>query len=70
MEIDFTPPFVRMCMIPTLEQALAVKLPPADQFDTPEVNTLLSQLCEKHEVHIFVIECLTITRKVKKTSCI
>ncbi|XP_026322248.1 lysine--tRNA ligase isoform X2 [Hyposmocoma kahamanoa] len=50
VEIDFTPPFARMPMIPTLEKALGVKLPPADQFTTPEVNALLCQLCEKHEV--------------------
>lgn len=50
LEIDFTPPFARMPMIPTLEKALGVKLPPADQFSTLEVNALLSQLCEKHEV--------------------
>lgn len=42
-----------MAMITSLEKALGVKLPPADQFGTPEVNALLTQLCEKHEVHIF-----------------
>lgn len=39
-----------MHMIPTLEKALGVKLPPADQFNTPEVNTLLRELCDNHEV--------------------
>lgn len=58
MEIDFTPPFARMPMIPTLEKALDVKLPPADQFTTPEVNALLCQLCEKHEVKIEFLNIL------------
>lgn len=50
VEVDFTPPFAKVPMIATLEKILNVKLPPANKFDTPEVNTLLSQLCEKHEV--------------------
>lgn len=50
VEIDFTPPFARVPMIATLEKVLNVKLPPADKLDTTEANTLLSQLCEKHEV--------------------
>ncbi|XP_013182950.1 lysine--tRNA ligase isoform X1 [Amyelois transitella] len=50
VEIDFTPPFARVPMIATLEKVLSVKLPSADKFDSPEVNTLLSQLCEKHEI--------------------
>lgn len=37
-------------MIATLEKVLNVKLPPPDQFDSPETNAILSQLCEKHEV--------------------
>lgn len=39
-------------MIASLEKALNVKLPPADQLDSQEANQLLSQLCEKHEVSI------------------
>ncbi|KAM3964873.1 lysyl-tRNA synthetase [Aphomia sociella] len=50
VEVDFTPPFKRMPMITTLEKVLNVTLPSADKFDTPEVNTFFSQLCEKHEV--------------------
>ncbi|XP_047042314.1 lysine--tRNA ligase isoform X2 [Helicoverpa zea] len=50
VEIDFTPPFARVPMIASLEKALNVKLPPADQLDSQEANQLLSQLCEKHEV--------------------
>nr|XP_021191265.2 lysine--tRNA ligase isoform X2 [Helicoverpa armigera] len=50
VEIDFTPPFARVPMIASLEKALNVKFPPADQLDSLEANQLLSQLCEKHEV--------------------
>ncbi|XP_021191264.3 lysine--tRNA ligase isoform X1 [Helicoverpa armigera] len=50
VEIDFTPPFARVPMIASLEKALNVKFPPADQLDSQEANQLLSQLCEKHEV--------------------
>lgn len=50
VEIDFTPPFARVPMIASLEKALNVKLPPADQLESQEANQLLSQLCEKHEV--------------------
>lgn len=50
VEVDFTPPFARVPMIATLEKLLNVKLPPPEQFDSQEANTLLSQLCEKHEV--------------------
>ncbi|CAH1644839.1 unnamed protein product [Spodoptera littoralis] len=50
VEIDFTPPFARVPMIASLEKALNVKFPPADQLDSAEANQLLSQLCEKHEV--------------------
>ncbi|XP_026757279.2 lysine--tRNA ligase isoform X1 [Galleria mellonella] len=50
IEVDFTPPFARMPMIPTLEKVLNVTLPTADKFDTPEANKFFSQLCEKHEV--------------------
>nr|AEB77710.1 lysyl-tRNA synthetase [Antheraea pernyi] len=50
VEIDFTPPFARVPMIATLEKVLNVKLPSPDKLDTAEANSLLSQLCEKHEV--------------------
>ncbi|XP_022834580.1 lysine--tRNA ligase isoform X1 [Spodoptera litura] len=55
VEIDFTPPFARVPMIASLEKALNVKFPPADQLDSAEANQLLSQLCEKHEVSIITI---------------
>lgn len=48
--IDFTPPFKRVSMMKTLEEVLKVKLPPADQLNTPEANELLSNICTKHEI--------------------
>ncbi|XP_032681612.1 lysine--tRNA ligase isoform X2 [Odontomachus brunneus] len=50
VEIDFTPPFKRISMMKTLEEALQVKLPKADQLNTPETNQILSDLCTKHNV--------------------
>ncbi|OQR66141.1 lysine--tRNA ligase-like, partial [Tropilaelaps mercedesae] len=49
-EIDFTPPFRRLRMIPELEKALGMKLPAPDQFRTPETNKMLSEICIKHDV--------------------
>ncbi|GLV45720.1 Lysyl-tRNA synthetase [Carabus blaptoides fortunei] len=45
VEIDFTPPFKRINMIPTLESALNVKFPAADQLASVEANKFLSDLC-------------------------
>ncbi|XP_023232776.1 lysine--tRNA ligase-like isoform X1 [Centruroides sculpturatus] len=50
VEIDFTPPFKRIYMLPDLEKALGVKLPDPDKLSTPESNEFLSSLCIKHEV--------------------
>lgn len=49
-DIDFTPPFRRIQMLPALEEALQVEFPPADQLNTPTGNEFLSNLCEKHGV--------------------
>jgi len=49
-EIDFTPPFKRVSMLPGLEEVLQVKFPPPSEFDKPETNTFLSELCVKHGV--------------------
>uniref|UniRef100_A0A182P8J5 Lysine--tRNA ligase n=1 Tax=Anopheles epiroticus TaxID=199890 RepID=A0A182P8J5_9DIPT len=49
-EIDFTPPFRRISMISSLEEALKVKFPPADELHTPEAVQFLDALCVKHEV--------------------
>jgi len=50
VEIDFTPPFKRIPMIPALEEALNVKFPPAEELNTDSANKFLSDLCQKHEV--------------------
>ena len=50
VEIDFTPPFKRLKMIPTLEETLGVKFPSPDTLDTKETNMFLSDLCVKHNV--------------------
>lgn len=49
-EIDFTPPFKRISMMKKLEELLQVKLPEADQLNTPAATKLLSDLCEKREI--------------------
>lgn len=49
-DIDFTPPFRRLRMIPELENALKVKFPPTEQLHTAETNKFLSDLCVKHQV--------------------
>lgn len=50
VEIDFTPPFRRVKMLPDLEKAMGVKLPAPELLGTPESVTLLSDLCTRHEV--------------------
>ncbi|KAL1439890.1 hypothetical protein MTO96_009719 [Rhipicephalus appendiculatus] len=50
LEIDFTPPFRRVRMLPDLEKALGTKLPNPEKLATPESVALLSDLCIKHEV--------------------
>ncbi|XP_018569177.1 lysine--tRNA ligase isoform X2 [Anoplophora glabripennis] len=50
VEIDFTPPFRRIRMIPALEEALKVKFPPATELDTKATNEFLNDLCIKHNV--------------------
>lgn len=50
VEIDFTPPFKRISMMQELERILNVKLPAADQLNTPEANKILSDLCDSHNI--------------------
>ncbi|XP_016838168.1 lysine--tRNA ligase isoform X1 [Nasonia vitripennis] len=50
VEIDFTPPFKRVSMVKTLEELLNVKFPKPTEFNTPETNKFLIDLCAKHEV--------------------
>ncbi|KAM0733005.1 Lysine--tRNA ligase [Formica fusca] len=49
-EIDFTPPFKRISMMKELEKVLNVKLPAADQLNTPEANKIFSDLCDQHNI--------------------
>lgn len=48
--INFKAPFKKVKMIDELEAKLKVTFPPATEFDTPEANKFLSDLCTKHEV--------------------
>lgn len=50
LEIDFTPPFRRVHMLPDLEKAMGVALPPPEKLAAPESVALLSDLCIKHEI--------------------
>ncbi|KRT82728.1 tRNA synthetase [Oryctes borbonicus] len=50
VEIDFTPPFKRVKMLPTLESILNVKFPCASEFSTSQTNKFFSDLCDKHNV--------------------
>lgn len=50
MEIDFTPPFKRVDMLQELSKALNVQFPDPKDFESPEVNQFLSDLCKKHDV--------------------
>ncbi|KAK2711143.1 lysine--tRNA ligase-like [Artemia franciscana] len=50
-QIDFTPPYRRMKIIPELEKRLEVSLPHPSTFDTPEAVELLDRLSTKHDVH-------------------
>lgn len=49
-EIDFTPPFKRVNMLPALEEALNVKFPAASELNSAESNKFLHDLCEKHGI--------------------
>jgi lysyl-tRNA synthetase class 2 len=50
VEIDFTPPFRRIRMLPDLEKELGVSLGSYENLGTPESNRQLSDLCTKHGV--------------------
>ncbi|UYV76207.1 KARS [Cordylochernes scorpioides] len=50
LELDFTPPFRRIRMLPELERLTGDKLPDPAQLNTPEANMALSDLCIKHGV--------------------
>lgn len=46
-EIDYTPPFRRIKMMPALEEKLGVKIPP---LESPEANAFLLEQCKKMNV--------------------
>ncbi|XP_060522009.1 lysine--tRNA ligase [Cylas formicarius] len=50
VEIDFTPPFKRIPMIPSLESTLNVKFPLATELNGEAANKFISDLCIKHNV--------------------
>jgi lysyl-tRNA synthetase class 2 len=54
MEIDFTPPFRRIQMIPELERVLNCKFPSAETLGSPEGNQFLSDLCKTNNVIYFL----------------
>jgi lysyl-tRNA synthetase class 2 len=49
-EIDFSPPFRRVPMIPELERILKCKFPPGPELGTEAGRLFLSDLCTKHNV--------------------
>lgn len=49
-ELDFSPSFKRIEMIPALEEALNVKFPNPEEFTTKESNKFFDDLCTQHEV--------------------
>lgn len=64
IEIDFTPPFKRIEMLPELEKRLGVKFPKPESFNTEEAKQFFDQLCIKNNV-----ECTaprTVARMIDK----
>lgn len=49
-EIDFTPPFRRIKMIPALERILQVTFPNPTELGTDATNSFLDRLCVQHSV--------------------
>lgn len=49
-DIDFSRPWKRMDMIPTLEEKLNVKFPPGDQLHTAETGEFLKSVLDKHGI--------------------
>ncbi|CAL1532306.1 unnamed protein product [Lymnaea stagnalis] len=49
-EIDFTPPFKRVSMIPALEEAMNVKFPPATELHKEASRKFLDDLAVKHGI--------------------
>ncbi|QQP53744.1 Lysine--tRNA ligase [Caligus rogercresseyi] len=51
-EIDFTPPFKRVPMFPSLEDILNTKLPSPDQLHTEEARMALDRLCIANKLRL------------------
>lgn len=62
VEIDFTPPFRKIRMIPDLEAALQEKIP--TPFESPECEAFLKKMLAKHKVNC--TPPMTITRMLDK----
>lgn len=50
VEIDFTPPFRRVSMLPHLEQVLGTSLPAASDLHTEAARSALDALCRQHNI--------------------
>ncbi|CAF4286533.1 unnamed protein product, partial [Rotaria sordida] len=66
VEIDFTPPYKRISLLSTLEEALGKedKFPLASQLTTDEANKFFDDLCKKH--HVECTHPRTIDRLIDK----
>jgi len=49
-EVDFTPPFRRLHMMPELEKALKTKMPAPTELGTEAARAALDRLCVQHQV--------------------
>ncbi|XP_037078194.1 lysine--tRNA ligase-like isoform X1 [Pollicipes pollicipes] len=49
-QVDFTPPFRRLHMLPELEKALKTSLPPATELTGEPARAALDRLCVQHQV--------------------
>eukprot|EP00745_Piridium_sociabile_P014051 TRINITY_DN206_c0_g1_i2.p1 TRINITY_DN206_c0_g1~~TRINITY_DN206_c0_g1_i2.p1 ORF type:complete len:445 (-),score=119.93 TRINITY_DN206_c0_g1_i2:1296-2630(-) len=49
-EIDFTPPFKKIPMITSLEEALKVKFPCATTYETEETRAFFDRVCKENDV--------------------
>ncbi len=49
-DIDFSPPFKRLYVIPELEKHLGVRVPPPDTHHTTEAQEYFQKLCMEHKI--------------------
>lgn len=50
MKLDFSSPFKKVDIIPTLEQNLGIEFPALDELHTEESNKFLKQICEERKI--------------------